>query len=92
MRVNECQTSHIDTIAKGEIQIEGDYWNKGGFPGGSVVKNSPAKQETQVRSLGWEDRLEKEMATHPSILAKEIPWTKEPGRLQPIGSQESDTT
>ena len=52
MRVNECQISPIDTIAKGEIQIEGDYWNKGGFPGGSVIKNSPAKQETQVRSLG----------------------------------------
>jgi len=39
-----------------------------GFPGGSVVKNSPGKQEMQIRSLGWEDPLEKEMATHSSIL------------------------
>ena len=45
-----------------------------------------------VQSLGWEDSLEKEMATHSSILAWEIPWTKEPGRLQSMGFQESDTT
>ena len=45
-----------------------------GFPGGSVVKNLPVKQETWVRSLGWEDPLEKEMATHSSILAWEISW------------------
>ena len=44
-------------------------------------------QETQVRSQGWEDPLEKEMATHPSILAWRIPWTEEPGRLQSMGSQ-----
>ena len=50
-----------------------------GFPGGSVLKNLPAVQETQVRSLGWEDPLEKEMATHSSILAWEIPWREEPG-------------
>ena len=49
-------------------------------------------QETQVQSLGWEDPLEKEMATHSSILAWEIPWTEEPGRLQSMGSQESDMT
>ena len=48
-----------------------------GFLGGSVVK-SPAKQETRVRSLGWEDPLEKELATHSSILALEIPWTEKP--------------
>ena len=48
--------------------------NKGGFPGGSVVKNLPAKQEIQVPSLGWEDLLEKEMATHSSILVWKIPW------------------
>ena len=52
-----------------------NFW---GFPGGSVVKNLPAKQETQVRSLDWEDPLEKEMATHSSTLAWEIPWTEEP--------------
>ena len=43
-------------------------------------------QETRVQSLGWEDPLEKEMATHSSILAWEIPWTEEPGSLQSIGS------
>ena len=51
------------------------------FPGGSTVKNPPAMQETQVQSLGWEDPLEKEMATHSSILAWEILWTEEPGGL-----------
>ena len=60
-----------------------------GFPGGSVVKNSPAKQETQVQSLGWEDPLEKGMATHSSILAWRIPWTEEPGGLESMGSQKS---
>ena len=44
-------------------------------------------QETQVRSLGWEDPLEEEMATHSCILAWRIPWTKEPGGLQSMGSQ-----
>ena len=61
------------------------------FTGGSVVKNLPAKQETQVPSLGWEDPLEKEMATHSSILAWEIPWTEEPGGLQSMGFQKSQT-
>ena len=48
-------------------------------------------QETWVLSLGWEDPLEKEMATHSSILAWEIPWTEEPGGLQSTGSQNSWT-
>ena len=61
-----------------------------GFPGGSVVKNLPAEQETQVLFLGWQDPQEKEMATHSSILAWEIPWTEEAGRLQSMESQESD--
>ena len=52
-----------------------------------LVKNPPAVQETWVRSLGWEDPLEKEMATHPSVLAWRIPWTEEPAGLQSIGSQ-----
>ena len=56
-----------------------------------MVKNLPAMWETQVRSLGWEDPLEKEMVTHSSILAWRIPWTEEPGGLQSMGSQESDT-
>ena len=58
-----------------------------GFPGGSVVKISSDKQETRVLSLGWEDPLEKEMATHSSILAWEIPGTEDPGGLQFFGSQ-----
>ena len=49
-------------------------------------------QETQVQSLGQEDPLEKEMATHSSILARKIPWTEEPVGLQSMESQESDTT
>ena len=56
------------------------------FPGGSVVKNPPAKQETGVRSLGQEAPLEEEMASHSSIFAWEIPWTEEPGGLQFMGS------
>ena len=55
-----------------------------------MVKKLPAKQEMQVQSLDWEDPLEKEMATHSSIFARKIPWTEEPGRLQP--GKESDTT
>ena len=52
-----------------------------------MVKNLPAVQETWVRSLGWEDPLEKEMATHSSILAWRIPCTEEPGGLQSTGLQ-----
>ena len=52
-----------------------------------MVKNLPALQETWVRSLGWEDSLEKGVATHSSILAWRIPWTEEPGRLHSIESQ-----
>ena len=52
-----------------------------------MVKNLPAVQETKVRSLGWEDPLEKEMATHSSILTWKISWTEEPGGLQSMGSQ-----
>ena len=52
-----------------------------------LVKNLPAVQETRVRSLGWEDPLEKEMATPSSILAWKISWTEEPGGLQSMGSQ-----
>ena len=66
-----------------------------GFPSDSVVKTPPAMQEaqeTRVQSLGREDPLEKEMTAHSSILAWEIPWTEEPGGLQSMGLQESDTT
>ena len=57
------------------------------FPHGSLVKNLPAKQETQVQSLGGEDPPEKEMGTHSSILAWKILRTDEPGGLQSMGSQ-----
>ena len=52
-----------------------------------MINNLPAMQETQDLSLGWEDPLEKKMATHSSILAWRIPWTEEPGGLQTMGSQ-----
>ena len=51
------------------------------------VKRLPAMQETLVRSLSWEDPLEKEMATHSSVFAWRIPWTEKPDSLQPMGSQ-----
>ena len=57
-----------------------------------MVKNPPAKQETQVRFLGREDPLEKEMANHSSILAWRIPWTEKPGGPQSMGSEELGTT
>ena len=52
-----------------------------------MVKRLPTMQETRVQSLGWEDLLEKEMATHSSILAWKIPWTEEPDRLRSTGLQ-----
>ena len=57
-----------------------------------MVKTLPAMQETQVRSLGWEDPLEKGMTTHSSILAYRIPGTEGPDRLQSMGHKESDMT
>ena len=56
-----------------------------------LIKNLSARQETRVRFLGWEDPLEKEMATHSSILAWRIPWREEPGGLQSMGLQSSQT-
>ena len=56
-----------------------------------MVKNLPAMRETSVRSLGWEDPLEKEMAIHSSILAWRISWTEEPGGLQSMGVPKSHT-
>ena len=56
------------------------------------VENLPAVQEMQVQSLGREDPLEKEMATHSSILAWRVPWIERPGGLHSMGSQESDMT
>ena len=56
-----------------------------------MVKRLPAMRETWVQSLGWEDPLEKEMATHSSTLTQNIPWMEEPGGLQSMGSQKSRT-
>ena len=67
------------------IVINSPYGNSG-FPGGSVIKNLPAIQETNVQSLGQEDPLEKEMTIHSSILAWKIPWTEQLGGLQSMGS------
>ena len=61
------------------------------FLDGSVVKNLPAKQETLVGFLGQEDSLEKKMATHCGVLAREIPQTEEPGMLQSMGFQKCGT-
>ena len=67
-------------------------WGSKGFQAAQTVKNLPAMQETWVQSLGWDDPLEKGMATHSSILAWRIPWTEEPGRLQSMGSKSLDMT
>ena len=67
-------------------------YSRWGIFSGSAVKNPPAMQKTQVQSLGGEDPLEKEMATHSSILAWRIPWTEKLGGLQSWGRKESDTT
>ena len=62
-------------------------FKKWGFPGGSAMKTPLVMQEMRVRSLGQEDPLEKEIATHSSILAWEILWREKPGGLQSMGSQ-----
>ena len=67
------------------------FWEDRTSLGALSLKNPPEMQEAWVQSLGREDPLEKEMATHSSILAWEIPWTEEPGGLQSTVSQESDT-
>ena len=79
-----------DTFVKDKLPFIVTNPLSGGFPSGSVVKNPPARQELEemwVWSLGWEYSLEKEMATHSSILAWTIPWIEEPGGLQSMGLQ-----
>ena len=71
----------------GRFKREGTYTSLLASLVAQSVKNLPIVQETRVQSLGWEDPLEKERATHFSILAWKIPWTEEPCRLQSIGSQ-----
>jgi len=72
-------------IYKHTVVYSLDYYN-------SLLDYSVSKESAWVRFLGQEDLLEKEMATHPNILAWRIPWTEEPGGLQSLGSQELDTT
>ena len=74
------------------IDEKQEWWNRAefcqnSFPGSSVVKNLPAKQETQVSCLGRKDRLEEGMANHSNILAWRILWTEKSGRLQSMGLQ-----
>ena len=73
----------------GELWALWIFWKHLPWPSlvAQMVKNSHVMQETWVPSLGWEDPLEEEMATHSSILAWRIPWTGQPGRLQFMGSQ-----
>ena len=75
----------------GTFFISGKMFFIMGFPIGLGVKNLPAMPKTQVRSQGREDPLEKRMATHSSMLAWGSPWTEEPGRLQSMGLQKSQT-
>ena len=76
--------TRVDLRGKKKNQLVFLLW---GVPCGSVVKNPPAMRETQAWSLGWEDPLEKGMATHSSIFTWEILWTEEPSGLQSMGSQ-----
>ena len=71
----ETSTLHLKFIASSETRVLSRACASAGFPAGSVVKNLAAKQEREVRSLGWADPLEEEMASHTSIPAWEIPWT-----------------
>ena len=87
VRTKKLKISHC----KGPSIYVANREDKQGFPGSSVSKESPPMQETRVQSLGLEDPLEKEMATHSSILAWKIARTEEPGGLQHVGSQKSQT-
>ena len=71
-------------VKKQQLELDREQWAS---LVAQMVKHLPTMQETQVRSLGREDPLEKEMATHSSTLVWKIPWTEEPGRLQSMGSQ-----
>ena len=87
----EAWCAAVHGVEKSYIQL--NNWTelkyRIGLPRWLSGKNLPAKQETWVQSFGWEDPLEKEMATISTILAWEIPWTEEPGGLQSVGSQRS---
>ena len=70
-----------------EDTLRGNKWEEGASPMAQTVKNLPAMQETKVQSLGQEDPLKEEMATHCSLPAWRIPWTEKPGRLPSTGLQ-----
>ena len=76
----------VHGVAKSQTQLSNEHIAYASLVA-QTVKRLPAMQETWVQSLGQEDPLEKEMATHSSTLAWKIPWTGEPGRLQSMGSQ-----
>ena len=78
-KYHTCALTHTHTHTQSVV-----LFTPMGSPGSSVVNTLPAKQETQVQSLGRKDTLKKAMGTHPSILAWKIPWTEEPGGLQPF--------
>ena len=84
----QLEKNGIKPVAQFSVHTRLPIW---GFPGGSVVKNPPEVQETQVRSLGQEDPLEEEMATHSSTLAWEILWTEGLGRLHTVHGVSSQT-
>ena len=77
----------VHRVTKSQTQLSDFHYFGGASQLVLVVKNLPAMQEIQVQSLGQEDPLQKEMATHYSALAWKISWTEEPGRLQSMGSQ-----
>ena len=79
--------NRIPNEINSHLQKEGKKERNQDFPAGSDSKGLPTKRETRLQSLGREDLLKKEMATHSSTLAWKIPWMQEPGRLQPMGLQ-----
>ena len=91
----QCETNFYDPIMTDthpNIFVKTQRMYSGASLVVQLIKNPSAMQETGVPSLGWEDPREKEMTTHSSILAWEIPWTEKPVRLQSAGRQESDPT
>ena len=85
LKLSVPQQPHLQN-RKDDINLRGLFGQRRVSVVAQMVKDLPAMWETRVRSLGREDPLEKGMATHSSILARRIPWTEEPGRLQSIRS------
>ena len=90
MRFLECKNKKSEERNLGGHISLWSREERGGLWVAQTIKYLPAMQETWVRSLGWEDSLEKEMATRSSIFAWEIPWTEDPGGLPSMGCKESD--